>query len=831
MMILSIVPHFLVNTGRYHAAIEFFKEWLTLNKFLEDINLPSPVEFTVYTYHALATTYFFIGNYSETKANAKRALKISKSIVDKKGERRSYYLIFCAFEALCRYDKAIKYLDKALQVSKETGDVKYEGAVYCYLGQINYDLGQYEKAKECQLMTIKIAKEIGNKEMETMALFYLSKVLTYLDKLEESQQIRDEALKLSDETGDGSARAAMLYREAIASGGIGKKENKSLELLQKTLQICKETNDCESEGICCAAIGTHFGILEQYDEAIKYFERALEISNSIGDRQVKENACIWLSDIYLALGQKDKATEYKEQVMEIIREVGARKVPMSFTLTRLAASWSSGGDIQKACDVSAESVKCFESELEHLTDEYKLSVGEMFCGYFSCYKWHSYLLIELGRNLVALLAAERGRARVLRELLSKNYAIEEKFEPLNENSLSNLIHSLTKEQTLVFIAITLDKTFFWVLTNVDSKTEMFNPKESSADDMFDLLEATLQITFGSLTTGRDIDCEDRSLSAFYYSESTSNEEEGRGREGKRLIELDDEENGDNARNTPHKLYDMLIAPFADRIEGREVVIVPEGSMFMIPFASLQDANGKFLSEKCRIRIAPSLATLKLILDSPADFHSQTGALIVGDPDVSRVRELGQLPAARQEAKEIAELLNVSPLLGEQATKEEVLRRINNVCLIHIAAHGDAKRGEIACAPNPSSPRVPSKEDFVLTMEDISKVGIRAKLVVLSCCHSGRGKIMQAEGVVGIARAFIASGARSVLVSLWLLNDDSTKEFMIRFYGHLVRDKLSASEALHQSMKWMRDSKKYSVSDWAPFVLIGDDVTVDLLGSL
>ena len=68
------------------------------------------------------------------------------------------------------------------------------------------------------------------------------------------------------------------------------------------------------------------------------------------------------------------------------------------------------------------------------------------------------------------------------------------------------------------------------------------------------------------------------------------------------------------------------------------------------------------------------------------------------------------------------------------------------------------------------------------MEDTSKVSIRAKLVVLSCCHSGRGKIMKTEGVVGIARAFIAFGARSVLVSLWLLNDSAAKEFMIRFTG-------------------------------------------------
>ena len=66
--------------------------------------------------------------------------------------------------------------------------------------------------------------------------------------------------------------------------------------------------------------------------------------------------------------------------------------------------------------------------------------------------------------------------------------------------------------------------------------------------------------------------------------------------------------------------------------------------------------------------------------------------------------------------------------------------------------------------------------------------------------------MKAEGVVGIARAFIASGARSVLVSLWAVDDKATKEFMVRFYGHLKCDKMSASEALHQTMKWMSESK-------------------------
>ena len=107
------------------------------------------------------------------------------------------------------------------------------------------------------------------------------------------------------------------------------------------------------------------------------------------------------------------------------------------------------------------------------------------------------------------------------------------------------------------------------------------------------------------------------------------------------------------------------------------------------------------------------------------------------------------------------------------------------------------------------------------MEDISKVQLRAKLVVLSCCHSARGQT-KAEGAVGIARALLGSGARSVLVALWALDDKATEQLMTHFYDHLVAGQ-SAGESLHEAMKWMR-SKGYDVNQWAPFILIGDDVT-------
>ena len=168
---------------------------------------------------------------------------------------------------------------------------------------------------------------------------------------------------------------------------------------------------------------------------------------------------------------------------------------------------------------------------------------------------------------------------------------------------------------------------------------------------------------------------------------------------------------------------MLIGPVVDRLEQREIIIVPDRSFNQLPFAALIDEDGMCLSETFRIRIVPSLKTLKLIQDIPADYHYQNGALIVGDPDVGRVRYKGRkqrfsrLPFAGNEAVMIGRLLGVQPLIGEHATKQAVLERLPLVGLVHFAAHGDAQRGEIALSPIRSTNRIPKEEDYLLTMPD------------------------------------------------------------------------------------------------------------------
>ena len=254
------------------------------------------------------------------------------------------------------------------------------------------------------------------------------------------------------------------------------------------------------------------------------------------------------------------------------------------------------------------------------------------------------------------------------------------------------------------------------------------------------------------------------------------------------------------------------------LQGDQLIVVPDGPLCLAPYSAL--------GESIRIRTVPSLTSLQLIAGAPDDLHSKSGALLVGDPCLDEVpMNLSQLPYAEKEVEMIGKLLKTAPLTGKDATKDKVVKRLKSVALVHIAAHGCEQSGEVVLTPNPDRlSQIPRKQDYILTMSDVQAVCLRARLVVLSCCHSGRGEV-KPEGVVGIARSFLCAGARSVLVSLWAIDDEATMVFMKSFYQHLAEGK-SASVALHQAMKSLRESEEFSaVKYWAPFVLIGDDVTL------
>ena len=816
----------------------------------------------------LGKLYCTLGKCDEARKCYEKALAIKKEIGDRQGEGAAY----CDLGTLCQYlgdySKAKECHQQALAISKETNHSRGQGVDYGNLGTVFQHLGDYDKAYEHHKKALEITIRTGHIEGLPIAYNHLGVVCVHLGEYANANKLFKKALTITTEIGDRNIEANILCNLASLKQNIGEHE-KAIDHYREALQISKEINDIRQKGVINGNLGAVYQSLGDLTTAKKYLENSLAITKLIGSK-VEEGAVLGsLGAVQASLGENTKAKKFFQQALEISRETCDKEGEMTMN-QNLGLLHLSNNEFQKAItcfksahqiceqmgDLRAKSINycsialvyflnqntpkalSYLSESIKCLEEMRISVGENEYHKIGFadentgpYELMVLVLLRLERVSMALTTSELARARSLAEVMAQQYLNHDLpgFNPNRWIDFGNVIQR--KFCTGLSFWFVDENLFCWVLKN--AKVEGVTKKDLTTDitpqgaSIQLWLETLADQTYRNVLFLHGDRCEDRSL--FLWDETAEARSPTQVEEPPTTSEVGENEK-DGQKNPPalKDLYNIIIAPLFKLLEGSEIIIVPDRSLFRIPFAALKDESGEYLSEKFRIRVIPSLTTLKLIQDSPADYHSQKGVLIVGDPEVG-LEELTPLPFARKEVEMIGQLLNVRPLVGKQATKQTVLQKIHSVSLIHIAAHGNADKGEIALAPARNIKGILKKEDFVLTMSDISKVQLRAKLVVLSCCHSGRGQI-KAEGVVGIARAFLGCGARSVLVSLWAVDDEATMQFMKQFYGHLVLGK-SAGESLHETMKWMRENPRYrEVRKWAPFMLIGDDVSFDFADS-
>ena len=288
---------------------------------------------------------------------------------------------------------------------------------------------------------------------------------------------------------------------------------------------------------------------------------------------------------------------------------------------------------------------------------------------------------------------------------------------------------------------------------------------------------------------------------------------------------------DNSSNNQElqKLHQLLIEPIADLLptnENAEVVFIPHEYLFFVPFAALQDSQGKYLIEKQTILTAPAIEFLDLASQKSQKLQQQNStskkALIIGNPTMPSLgdppKQLTDLSGAETEAQNIAKLLNTQPVLRNQATETSVVEKMSQANIIHFATHGvidDIQGfgipGAIALAPD-------GYDNGWLTSSEILDLKLNAELVVLSACNTGTGNISP-DGVIGLSRSFISAGVPSIVVSLWKVPDEPTADLMTIFYENLNTEPNKA-KALRQAMLITMQQYKDPIN-WAAFTLIGE----------
>ena len=790
--------------GQFRTAIEYHQRHLEVAKEVGDkVGEGSG-------YGNLGNAYCRLGQFQTAIKYHQRHLQIAKQVGDKAGEGGSYGNLGIAYDSLGQLQTAIEYHRRHLEIAKEVGDKAQEGKSHGNLGNAYVGLGQFQTAINYYQRQLETAKEVGGKAEEGRGYGNLGNAYRHLGQFQTAIEYHQRLLEIAKEVGDKAGEGQGYSNLGIAYHCL-RKFKTAIEYHQRHLEISKEVGSKAEEGTSYSNLGIVYYRLRQFQTAIEYQNHSLEIAKEVGNKAGEGIDYCLAGRILHGQRKIKRAIESFQRHLEISKEVGD-KTGEACSLCSLGASFECQQDAMRAFTYFHLSVEVYDyirASLQ-LNDQWKICYRNQ---HQSAYKGLWRLSLVQGKIVNALLAAEKGRAQALRDLMDTRY------QPKDTLRKSGSCLSLgSVPSNTVFMALNGPCVYFWVFLGEDNiqmrKVHVNNYKyENELECFIKQLNKTALKEIGR----RDaVTCENPSPGS-PKEEEVAND----------VIRVDATCSQSTALQ---KLHDIIVTPIADLIKGNELTFVPEGPFCLVPYAALEDSRSSYLSDSFSIRVLPSLTTLQLIHDCPVEFHMKSDALLVGDPCFKHIiyQEglLVQLPGARKEVEMIGRILNHSPLIGEMATKENVLKRMSSVALVHIAAHGKMETGEVILAPNTTRKNSqPEEEDYLMTMKDVLEAGLRARLVVLSCCHTARGEVM-AEGVVGIARAFLGAGARSVVVTLWAIDDEGTVEFMSFFYDALAKGK-KASEALQQAMRCMRDSEMFKeVQLWAPFVLLGDDVSLD-----
>jgi CHAT domain-containing protein len=260
------------------------------------------------------------------------------------------------------------------------------------------------------------------------------------------------------------------------------------------------------------------------------------------------------------------------------------------------------------------------------------------------------------------------------------------------------------------------------------------------------------------------------------------------------------------------LYERLWKPLEGALTARNIVVVAHGVLHYLPFAALQDAGGRFLIDRHGPHFLPSAGVLKFL--RPSLKERRGPVLVLGNPDLGDAKL--DLKFAQVEAQAVADMFPDSHLLvRKDASKANFIKTMGSFSRIHFATHGKFNTD----APLDSGLYLAkgSGDDGVLTVGELYSLNMNADLVTLSACETGLGKIGNGDDVVGLTRGFLYAGSRSIVASLWSVDDQATSELMLAFYKNM--GSMNKGEALRQAQIKTREQFP-GLFYWAAFQLTG-----------
>ena len=707
--------------------------------------------------------------------------------------------------------KALIHWQKALQLYQQLDHKELEAKTLTNLGLVEYGLGNYINAIGNYQTSLPLSEAINDPRTQGRTLGNLGLAYDALGETQTAIGYYQQSLTLAQQVSDP-------YGEAKAWGNLGSvyfalgDYQKAQEAQQKSWQLMEKIDDIYGQGEALNQLGLVASALGNSQESIDFYEKSLTLIEQSSDRKTQAQVLNNLGLSYLLIQQYPKAIAYFKQSLVITQEIEDR-LGTGLSLNNLGFAYLEKREFSTAQNYLQKGIEVWEALRTELgdNDTYKIAIFEQQS---RTYQLLQKVLVAQNKPERALEIAERGRTQAWIDLFSQKVnpsSAQINTQPLTQQDIQKIAQQ--QNATLVEYSLVDSTLYIWVI-QPEGKI-IFRPVDLSILDLS--LEQTAEFTRVAAATGRQ------------RGEETQNSPFNQWVRGTReSLEMERIE-------TNHRLqksYQLLIKPIVDLLPNdpnAQIIFIPHQSLFLIPFAALQNEEGNYLIENHTLSIAPSIKVLALTHQHQQQLEEKQPyqSLVVGNPLMPSIPQgfeqspqpLNQLTGAEAEAIKVAKFLETQPLIGENATEATIKQKLPQARLIHLATHGllnELKHlnlgmpGAVALTPT-------AKEDGLLTSEEIINLSLNAELVVLSACNTGRGEIT-GDGVIGLSRAFITAGSSSVIVSLWLVPDQATNILMQAFYQELQGNPNKA-QALRQAM--LTTIKQYpNPLNWSAFLLMG-----------
>jgi len=840
---------------KYHEALEMYRRATDRNGEAQTLS-------------NIGEVYWSLGEMRKALEKYDEALPILQAVGNHNVEAITLNNIGSVYRSLGEAQKALEKYNEALPLRRAVGDRSGEAVTLNNIGAVYWSLGETQKALEKYNEALPLRRAAGDRNGEAATLNNIGSVYRSMGEMRKALEKFNEALPLRRAAGDRRGEASTLNNIGLVYDSLGEMR-KALEKYNEALPLYRAIGERSGEAATLNNIGAVYDSLGEIQKAMESYNEALPLRRDVGDRNGEADTLLRIARVEQKRGNLTQARQTIEQAIGLIESLHTNIASQELRASYFASRQEF---FEFYIDVLMQMHK--QNQAAAL-DAVALAVSE---------RARARSLLELLKESRAdirqgvdssLLERERSlQQRLNAKAAAQVSLLNRKHTPEQADAAAKEIAAITAEYEEVQAQIRARSPRYAALTQPQplGLTEI---QQRALDEDTLLLEYALgeKRSYLWLVSQRSIDSYELPPRAELEAAARRVYELGAARP-KRGTPPDPQ-----LIAQARTLSRILLGPVAPQLGGKRLVVVAPGALSYLPFAALPAPEDKKrpagdyepLIAKHEVVSIPSASVLSIIRREMAGRQRAAKSVAVladpvfeaSDPRLASAKNgnsSGETPAAPAADAEHSELtrtirtMNFSDAragftrlpfsrreaesiialtpkgTGLKATDFSASRalvmsgQLSQYRILHFATHGllNSERPELSGLVFSLIDQEGKPQDGFLRLHEIYNLQFNADLVVLSAGGTGLGKEIKGEGLIGLTRGFMYSGAPRVVASLWGVDDLATAELMKLFYQRMLKDGLPAGAALRAAQFEMSRQKRWaSPYFWAGFVLHGE----------